>query len=197
MGTEGHTSNRNLQFPPTGGYDAARPGKQAQGRRAAGAFGNKRERGAEMLEFAFVFSVLMMLLLAIVTFARAFNVYQSIVRAAREGARMAVLPSCASCGNSFLDPSTGVTVANSTVFSNYIAPALEAANLNPDSVLNYTESVGWLDAGDTDEQCGVTVSFQYPYQLDLPFTEQNLSTIDIPVHVQMRRENQPGGSTCP
>jgi hypothetical protein len=156
-----------------------------------------RERGAEVLEFAFVISFLMMLLLAIVTFARAFNIYQSITRAAREGARMAVLPTCASCGNAFLDPSTGVTQANSLIFSNYIAPALEAANLNPDSVLNYSESVGWLDAGDTDEQCGASISFQYPYQLDLPFTLQNLTTIDIPVHVQMRRENQPAGNSCP
>lgn len=175
----------------------ARPGREAEWRVANGKFGNRRERGTEMLEFAFVVSLLMMILLGIITFARAFNVYQSITRAAREGARMAVLPSCASCGNDYLDPSTGVTVANSLVFSSYIAPALEAADLNPNSVLNYTESVGWLDAGDTDQQCGVMISFQYPYQLDLPFTRQNLSTIDIPVHVQMRRENQPGGSTCP
>ena len=155
------------------------------------------ERGTEVLEFAFVISLLMTLLLGIVTFARAYNVYQTITRAAREGARMAVLPSCASCGNSYLDPSTGVTQANSVVFSDYIAPVLQAANLNPNAVLNYSESVGWLDSGDVDEQCGVKISFQYPYQLDLPFTSQNLATIDIPVHVQMRRENQPSGGTCP
>ncbi|HVB34691.1 MAG TPA: TadE/TadG family type IV pilus assembly protein [Patescibacteria group bacterium] len=150
-----------------------------------------------MLEFAFVISLLMTLMLGIVTFSRAFNIYQSITRAAREGVRMAVLPSCASCGNSYLDPSTGVTEANSTVFSSYIAPALQAANLNPNAVLNYSESVGWLDAGDTDQQCGVAISFQYPYQLDLPFTSQNLTTIDIPAAVQMRLENQPSGGTCP
>jgi Flp pilus assembly protein TadG len=159
--------------------------------------GNRSERGTEMLEFAFVISLLMMLFLGIVTFARAFNIYQSITRAAREGARVAVLPSCASCGNAYLDPSTGVTQANSAVFSNYIAPVLEDANLNPNDVLNYSESVGWLDSGDTAEQCGVTISFQYPYQLDLPFTAQNLSTIDIRTRVQMRQENQPVGGTCP
>lgn len=159
--------------------------------------GNRCERGTEILEFAFVVSLLMMLLLGIVTFARAYNIYQSITRAAREGARMAVLPSCASCGNSYLDPSTGVTEANSLVFSNYIAPVLESADLNPNDVLNYSEKVGWLDAGDTQEQCGVAISFEYPYQLGLPFTTQNLTTIDIHTQVQMRLENQPAGGTCP
>lgn len=155
------------------------------------------ERGSEILEFAFVVTMLMMLLLGIVTFARAYNVYQSIARAAREGARVAVLPTCATCGNSYLDPSAGVTQANSTIFADHISPALRAANLNPAAVLNYSESVGWLNAGDTEQQCGVTISFAYSYRLNLPFTTMNLATIDLPVHVQMRRENQPLGGTCP
>ncbi len=159
--------------------------------------GRSGERGTEILEFAFVISLLMSLMLGIVTFARAYNIYQTVTRAAREGARMAVLPSCASCGNSYLDPSTGVTAANSAVFSDYIAPALQAANLSPNAVLNYSENVEWLDPGDAQRQCGVMIAFQYPYQLDLPFTSQNFATIHIPVQVQMRRENQPTGGTCP
>ncbi|MDE3136741.1 MAG: pilus assembly protein [Acidobacteriota bacterium] len=150
-----------------------------------------------MLEFAFVVTMLMMLLLGIVTFARGYNVYQSITRAAREGARMAVLPDCATCGNTYLDPSSGVTQSNSTVFADAVSPALQSANLNPTAVLNYSETVGWLDTGDTEQQCGVTISFQYPYRLALPFTTMNLTTINIPAHVQMRRENQPKGTTCP
>jgi Flp pilus assembly protein TadG len=150
-----------------------------------------------MLEFAFVVTLLMMLLMGIVTFARAFNVYQSITRAAREGARLAVLPTCATCGNSYLDPSSGVTMANSDVFADAVAPALQAADLNPSAVVNYSETVGWLDTGDTQPQCGVTISFSYPYQLNLPFTPMNLQTIDLPVSVAMRRENQPSGLTCP
>jgi hypothetical protein len=155
------------------------------------------ECGSEMLEFALAVSLLMMLLIGVVSFARAFEIYQSIVRAAREGARVAVLPNCASCGNSYLDPSSGVTQANSAVFSAYISPALQAANLNPNSILNYSETVGWLNTGDTEQQCGASISFQYPYQLDLPFTRQDLATIDIPVQVQMRRENQSTVGTCP
>jgi Flp pilus assembly protein TadG len=150
-----------------------------------------------MLEFAFVVTMLMTLLLGIVTFARAYNIYQSITRAAREGVRMAVLPDCATCGNDYIDPSSGVTQANSAIFAHAVSPALQAANLNPAAVLNYSEAVGWLDAGDTEQQCGVTISFDYPYQLDLPFTTMNLTTIDLPVRVEMRRENQPGRGSCP
>lgn len=157
----------------------------------------RTERGSEILEFAFAVTMLMMLLLGIVTFSRAYNVYQSIARAAREGARVAVLPNCASCGNRYLDPSSGVTQANSAIFADDISPALRAANLNPAAVLNYSESVGWLNAGDTEQQCGVRISFKYPYQLALPFTSMNLATIDLPVRVEMRRENQPSGGTCP
>ena len=150
-----------------------------------------------MLEFAFVMTFLMTLLLAIISFSRAYNVYQTITRAAREGARMAVLPTCATCGNSYMDPSTGVTQQNSEIFSGYIAPALRAAYLNPDSVSHYSETVGWLDSGDADQQCGVTIAFDYPYDLRLPFAGWQFATLNLSTTVQMRRENQPTGTSCP
>lgn len=160
--------------------------------------GRGSERGSDVLEFAFVVTLLLALLMGIFTFARGYNIYQTALRAAREGARMAVLPNCATCGNAYIDPSTGVTQASSTVFSNYISPALRAANLDPNSVEGYSESVGWLNGSDTEPQCGAMISFQYPYQLVLPFTNTNLTTVNIPIEVQMRRENQPAlGGTCP
>jgi Flp pilus assembly protein TadG len=155
------------------------------------------ERGSEMLEFAFVVTLLMLLLLGVVTFARAYNIYQSITRAAREGARVAAMPDCVTCGNAFLDPSSGVTQAGSLVFADFISPVLRSANLSPAAVTDYSETVGWLNAGTAQQQCGVTISFRYPYQLELPFTTANLATIYIPTSVQMRRENQPAGGTCP
>ena len=169
-----------------------RPG--AGGKRREG----KCERGSEMLEFAFVVVILMTLLLGIVTFARGYNIYQSITRAAREGARMAVLPNCATCGSNYIDASSGVTQASSGVFSNYIAPVLRSAQLNASAVENYSQTVGWLNQGDTEQQCGAIISFQYPFQLTLPFLQENLVTLHIPTQVRMRREGQPGaGGTCP
>jgi Flp pilus assembly protein TadG len=158
----------------------------------------RRERGSEMLEFAFVVTVLMTLLMGIVTFARAYNIYESITRAAREGARMAVLPNCATCGSSYIDPSSGVTQASSGVFTNYIAPVLQSAHLDANLVQNYSQTVGWLDQGATEQQCGAIISFRYPFRLFLPFTRENLVTLNISTRVQMRREGQPeAGGTCP
>ena len=154
------------------------------------------EKGAEVLEFALVLPLLLTLLFGIFTMARAYNVYQTITRAAREGAREAVLPTSAADGNQYMDAS-GVSKANSAVFQNYIAPALRAASLNPANVANYSEQIAWLDAGDANRQCGVEISFQYPYTLFLPMLKSNMTTIQIGTHVQMRRENQPSNGTCP
>ena len=154
------------------------------------------DKSAEVLEFAVVLTVLLSLLFGILTMARGYNIYQTITRAAREGARAAVLPSSAATGGAYMDAS-GVSQADSTVFQNYIAPALRAANLDPDRVANYSEQVSWLDAGDPSQQCGVKISFQYPYTLFLPMLQSNLTTIQIGTHVQMRRENQPSDGTCP
>ncbi len=157
-----------------------------------------RERGAEILEFAFVLGALLALMLGIFSFARAYEVYGTITRAAREGARMAVLPSSIHDGNTYIDGNqTSVTQANSLVFSRYITPALTAANLDPEAVIDYSETIGWLDPSDADPQCGVTISFKYPYQFSIPFLGQGLGTVDIPTSVQMRRENQSTTGSCP
>ena len=123
---------------------------------------------------------------------------------------MAVLPTAvaASPSNSLdlintsnactIPPTTTNTPATAT-FDNYIKPALEASNLNPNNVQNYQECVGSLDRSnpsDADAQCGVVISFQYPDQLTIPFLGAELGTVNIGTHVQMRLENQPAGS-CP
>lgn len=52
----------------------------------------QRQRGANLAEFALVMVALFTLIFAIADFARAYNVYQVLVNAAREGARYAVAP---------------------------------------------------------------------------------------------------------
>src|SRR5215470_4579634 len=90
------------------------------------------DSGAEVFELALVLPVLLMLVLGIFWIGRAYNVYETITRAAREGARYAVLPSCATCGNTTTDSyqSAGSCLTNpTTIFSNYVSPALSASNL--------------------------------------------------------------------
>lgn len=178
-------------------------------KRTARAF-RSREKGAELLEFAFVLAGLVALTLGIVSFARAYNIYETITRAAREGVREAVLPTAvaASPSNSLnfissdgackIPPAT-TNSPNTIIFTNYITPALQAANLSPAEVSNYQECIGPLDPNnpnDADAQCGVTVSFQYPYQLSIPFLGAGLGTLNLSTHVQMRLENQPAAG-CP
>jgi Flp pilus assembly protein TadG len=50
------------------------------------------ERGAELIEFALVLPLLLLLVLGIVDFGFLFQRYEVVTNAAREGARLAVLP---------------------------------------------------------------------------------------------------------
>jgi hypothetical protein len=164
------------------------------------------DRGAELFEFAIVAPLLLTLLLGIFWMGRAYNVYQTITRAAREGARYAVLPSCATCGDAYPDSysSAGTCLTNPTsVFTNYVSPALAASEIDASKVQNYCQKAAVLDPSSdiSVQECGVVISFQYPLQLTIPFTSLNASTINISTNVQMRMENQSvnsgGNPTCP
>ena len=50
------------------------------------------DKGAELIEFALVFPLLLLTLLGIMDFGLLFQRYQTVTNAAREGARIAVLP---------------------------------------------------------------------------------------------------------
>jgi Flp pilus assembly protein TadG len=52
----------------------------------------KCERGAELVEFALVFPILLLVMLGIMDFGFMFQRYEVLTNAAREGARMAILP---------------------------------------------------------------------------------------------------------
>jgi hypothetical protein len=52
----------------------------------------RSERGAELIEFALVFPMLLLVVLGMVDFGFLFQRYEVLTNAAREGARMAVLP---------------------------------------------------------------------------------------------------------
>jgi Flp pilus assembly protein TadG len=52
----------------------------------------RSERGAELVEFALVTPLMLVLIGGIVDFARLFQSYEVVTNAAREGARLAALP---------------------------------------------------------------------------------------------------------
>lgn len=168
------------------------------------------QAGAELFEFALVLPLLLALVLGIIWIGRAYNIYETITRAAREGVRYAVLPSSVAAGDNlpYTYTSAGscaiTSPSASSVFPNYIAPALQASSLNPSAVINYCEGAYVLDpdADASVQQCGVRISFQYPVTLAIPFTSVNATTINISTSVQMRMENQSvdnstGTPVCP
>lgn len=148
------------------------------------------ELGAELFEFALVAPLLLMLLIGIVWIGHAYNVYETITRAAREGARYAVLPSSVALGNAFADPLTASCSTNTNTYNNFVVPALRADGLDPQNVKSYCQKTQWLE-NTHPRQCGVSITFKYQVQLAIPFTSLNTTTIDIPASAQMRLENQP------
>jgi Flp pilus assembly protein TadG len=145
------------------------------------------ERGAEIVEFAIVFPALCMLLIGMIWMGRAYNIYETMTRAAREGSRILVLTNCTTCGN--------VPLTAASVRTNFVEPVLTSDFLDPTKVSGYTSTYVWLDPNATPpQQCGVAISFSYPVKLVIPFTSLNASTISISTKVQMRMENQP--TTC-
>jgi Flp pilus assembly protein TadG len=163
--------------------------------------------GAEIAEAALVLPLVFMLLLGIVWFGRAFNIYSTIQQAAQQGAITAARASCATCGNA---PAIAATVDNT------ISAVLQASNLNPSQV-TASASPGlpgcplpappggactatnqiwicsnvWVNSASATQppQCGAVVSFQYPFQFYLPFTSLNMQQIILSAQAQSRMEN--------
>ncbi len=146
------------------------------------------DSGSELVEFGLIVPTLLMLLIGIVWVGRAYNVYVTITRAAREGARYAVLPSSVAAGNAYAD--------ELTTFDNHVVPVLTADSLDPDKVEGYSQQATWLE-NTYPKQCGVVVSFSYPVEMGIPFIPVNITSISIPTQSQMRLENQPTDGNCP
>src|ERR1700690_2539829 len=81
--------------------------------------------GSEIAEAAVVLPLVFMLLLGIVWFGRAFNIYSTIQQAAQQGAITAARPTCATCGNT---PPTPAAV-DSAIYA-----VMQASNLDPTQI---------------------------------------------------------------
>lgn len=155
--------------------------------RRRGARGCSRgEGGTEVLEVALSIPIMMLIILGLFSLGRVWDVYQTMTRAAREGVRQAVTTNCATCGNT--------TYSSSQVQSDFVYPALQAAGINTADVQDYTQGYTWLDS--SDSVCGAYVSFQYPYQLHIPYMPGSIASITLKTDVQMRLENQPTSGNC-
>jgi Flp pilus assembly protein TadG len=143
----------------------------------------KTEKGAELVEMAFVIVLFVTLMIAVFEFGRAYNIYQNITNAAREGARFAVAPQR---GGTVNYPSESDV---RTVINNF----MQSANLNPsgagvsiDVQLNnqtVDPSCTPCTVGSVSCACGTRVSITYPFSFKF-YGGVNLSTT-----VLMRNES--------
>ena len=170
-------------------------------------------RAAEIAEAAAVLPLVCTLLLGIYWFGRAYNIYATITHAAREGARAASAPTCATC------MPTPNTVLSADQVADKIAQTLQASKLDPTQVSSVaaplcacgnpscgtvTVNCSSLSGGKPQvciqfnvqldnptsgpAACGVSVGVQYPYQFYFPFTSLNMQKVWLKAQVQMRGE---------
>lgn len=167
-------------------------------------------RGAEIAEAAAVLPLMFMVLLGIFWFGQAFSIYGAITRAAQEGARAGAVPYCTTCANNFLF-NYATNAANAT------KAALIASKLDPTQVQYPSTQPLLFDCVPPQELlrcppavdpkvcvqapvvmtnistgasgvCGISVSFQYPFQFWLPFTSLNKRQIWISASARVRME---------
>jgi Flp pilus assembly protein TadG len=138
-------------------------------------------RGQELVEFAFVFPILFALLIGIFWLGRMVSVYEAIERAAREGARAALMSTCASCGDAN-NYAAATTAVNNALTAASLDPTLATPTgptpvtpINPGDPVNYQVN-------------GVSMQVVYPVQLNIPFTNLNGVTINLSSTVTMRQE---------
>jgi Flp pilus assembly protein TadG len=176
------------------------------------------QQGSEIAETAIILPLLFMMLLAIFWFGQAYHIYGVITHAAREGARTAVVPACATCAASSTTPAQNAETA--------ISSAIAAAHMNMSQVQQPATAPTLYACGtqgsacgppvQCDESetnicvqtnvqlasctttppgeatCGTSVSFVYQngYSFTIPLTNLNLQNITFPAEAQMRVETQ-------
>ena len=162
--------------------------------------------GAEGAEAALVLPFVFMLLLGIIWFGRAFNIYSTITQAAQQGAITAARSSCVTCGNAANNDGTVDSAIYAVMQASSLDPGQIPANSNPPTPMPCVNPPGACTTGNNITicrnvqlntnvganeplQCGSVVSFQYPFQFYLPFTSLNMQKIVLSAQAQSRMEN--------
>ncbi len=165
-------------------------------------------RGAEIAEAAAVLPLMFMILLGIFWFGQAFSIYGAITRAAQEGARAGSIPYCATCTGVPSSTTNAANAAQAALQASRLDPAQVRFPVPPPSFLACSGSSACSSGGNPNAfcvqtpiqmtnpgggstgLCGVSVSFQYPFQFWLPFTTLNNHQIWLNATAQVRLENQ-------
>jgi Flp pilus assembly protein TadG len=139
-------------------------------------------RGTEIAESAVILPLLFMVLMAIFWFGQAFRIYGTITHAAREGARSAVAPVCATCAPAGPNAPTQNAIAA-------VDNALAAAHLNSAQVQKPVPVPFLCACGSQNSSCGGNA-----IPCDPSFSASNVC---VQPNVQLSYSNPQGGAgTC-
>jgi Flp pilus assembly protein TadG len=165
-------------------------------------------RGAEIAEAAAVLPLMFTMILGIFWFGQAFSMYGTITRAAQEGARAGAAPYCATCSTTNTPAQNAFSAAQAVMVVAKLDPnkariplpapplfnacagststcAVGSSNICVQSSVQLTTPTGFAPA-----VCGISVSFQYPFQFWLPFTSLNQQQIWLTASARVRMETQ-------
>lgn len=166
----------------------------------------RETRGSEIAEAAAVLPIMFMILIGIFWFGQAFSIYGTITRAAQEGARAGAAPYCATCTPLSTLPKNAADAVKAALViakldpnkARYPVPVPTfnacggstgcngaSGNVCVQSPVQLTTPTGLVPA-----VCGISVSFQYPFQFWLPFTSLNQQQIWLTASARVRMETQ-------
>ena len=168
----------------------------------------RETRAAEIAEAAAVLPLMFMMLLGIFWFGQAFSIYGAITRAAQDGARAGAAPTCSTCSSGASAAANAVAAVNADLLASKLdstkipaptPPTLTACNggsINTCATVSGSNvcvqspvQLSQTATGGTGV-CGISVSFQYPFQFWLPFTSLNKQRILLTTSARVRMETQ-------
>ena len=139
----------------------------------------RNEKGAELVETSLVIGLFFCLMVGVFEFGRAYNIYQNITNAAREGARFAVAP----------QKGGGLSYPTSDEVRAVIVNFLQSASISDPGSTNLqillkqdVGGVGPCDPSVSGSPCGTRVNLTCPFQI------LGIGSINIKTSVVMRNE---------
>jgi Flp pilus assembly protein TadG len=147
--------------------------------------GRRSESGAELIEFAFALPLLLLVVLGIMDFGLMFQQYEVLTNAAREGARIAVLPDYATA-----DVQTRVT--------DYIAQSFLSTGGTVNTTVGAPQSVTIGGKCMTTIKVSVSYAHQYLFLSGIAkYFGKTFGTKTLNASSTMRTEAVAGAGACP
>ena len=133
-------------------------------------------RGQAVVEFALVLPLILIMVISVFEFARAWNIQQVLTDAAREGARVAVVGEGAGKATGVIEAEVNAAVAN----------AVAVAGIDPDDAVPVLEGVG--DPRGTPATVRIALPYRFVFLGPLMEWTVGESSLTLRTSITMRNE---------